>query len=105
MKEIISEQGGDPNIKSSQLNPGKHVFEVKAERNCLIREINSKNLTLLARALGAPGQKKSGVYLNKKEGEKIEKDDTICTLYSENMYNLTEGKKTIKELPVFGFNE
>jgi len=105
MKEIISEQGGDPNIKSSQLNPGKHVFEVKAERNCLIREINSKNLTLLARALGAPGQKKSGVYLNKKEGEKIEKDDTICTLYSENMYNLTEGKKTIKEFPVFGFNE
>lgn len=103
MKEIIFEQGGSKNIKSSQLIPGKFIYKVKAQKDSVIKNINSKNLTLLIKALGAPLQKKSGVYLDKKEGEKIKKGETIYTLYSENMYNLNQGKKTLKEFPVFAF--
>jgi putative thymidine phosphorylase len=103
MKEIIFEQGGSKNIKSSQLIPGKFIYKVKAQKDSVIRNINSKNLTLLIKALGAPLQKKSGVYLDKKEGEKIKKGETIYTLYSENMYNLNQGKKTLEEFPVFAF--
>jgi len=103
MKEIIFEQGGSKNINSSQLIPGKFTYKVKAQKDSVIKNINSKNLTLLIKALGAPLQKKSGVYLDKKEGEKIKKGETICTLYSENMYNLNQGKKTLEEFPVFAF--
>jgi putative thymidine phosphorylase len=103
MKEIIFEQGGSKNIKSSQLIPGKFTYKIKAQKDSVIKNINSKNLTLLIKALGAPLQKKSGVYLDKKEGEKIKKGETIYTLYSENMYNLNQGKKTLKEFPVFAF--
>jgi thymidine phosphorylase len=103
MKEIIFEQGGNQNIKSSELIPGKLTYEMKAENNCIIKNIDSRNLTLLTKALGAPLQKKSCVYLDKKEGEKIKKNETICTLYSENVYNLNQGKKTLTEFPIFTF--
>lgn len=103
MKEIIFEQGGNPNINSGKLIPGKFIHEVRVEKNCEIKNIDSKNLTLLTKSLGAPLQKGAGVYLNKKEGEKIKTGETLCTLYSENVYNLNQGKKTIQQFPVFSF--
>lgn len=103
MREIIFEQGGNKNIKSFELMPGKFIYKEEAEKDCVIKNINSKNLTLLVKALGAPSQKKAGVYLNKKEGEKIKKGEPICTLYSENVYNLRIGKETLQKYPVFEF--
>ena len=103
MREIIFEQGGDPTVDSNKLIPGKFAYKIKADRDCIIKNIDSKNLTILVKSLGAPIQKGAGVYLDKKEGEKAAKGDPICTLYSENMYNLGEGKKIIREFPVFGF--
>ncbi len=103
MKEIIREQGGDPNITSDKLTPGQFSYKIKAQKDCVIKDIDSKNLTLLVKALGAPLQKGAGVYLDKKEGEIVEKGGPICTLYSENVYNLRAGKMTIRRFPVFSF--
>lgn len=104
MKEIISEQGGNSSINSSKLIPGKFTCKIKAAKNCVIKNIDSKNLTLLVKALGAPMQKGAGIYLDKKEGEIIRKGDSICALYSENVYNLKDGKRTMRQFPVFNFN-
>lgn len=104
MREIIFEQGGNPDINSAKLIPGKFTYKIKAEKNCAIKNIDSKNLTLLVKALGAPLQKGAGIYLDKKEDEKAEKGDILCTLYSENVYNLKEGKKTIEQFPIFSFS-
>ncbi len=103
MKEIISEQGGNSNINSGKLIPGKFSYKLKAKKDCVIKNINSKNLTLLAKTLGAPSQKKAGIYLDKKEGERAIKNDSICTLYSENVYNLREGKRIVEQFPIFTF--
>jgi len=103
MKEIIFEQGGNQDIDSSKLIPGKFTYKLRAKKNYVIKSIDSKNLTLLVKALGAPLQKGAGIYLNKKEGEKVGKGDSICTLYSENVYNLRVGKKTMQQFPVFNF--
>ena len=46
---------------------------------------------------------KAGIYLHKKIGEKIEKGEVICTFYSENMYNLKEGKTSLKNFPIINF--
>jgi putative thymidine phosphorylase len=103
MKEIIFEQGGNQNIESTKLTPGKFSSKIKAEKDCIVKNIDSKNLTLTVKALGAPTFKKSGIYLDKKEGEKVKKGEPICTIYSENMYNLKQGKKIIGQYPVFTF--
>lgn len=102
-KEIIKAQGGNPNVKSSTLVLGKHVFEEKADRGGIIKELNSKNITSIAKILGAPKQKGAGVYLNKKIGDKVSKDETIYTLFSENVYNLREGKDSLVNFPIIRY--
>lgn len=100
MQEIIKEQGGNPNIDSEDLKPGEISAKIKSTKNGVIKRINSKNITIVGRLLGAPKQKGSGIYLNKKIGEKVAKNDTICTLYSESMYNLKNGKSSEKRFPI-----
>jgi len=100
MKEIIKAQDGNPNIDSEDLKPGKFHHAIIAIKSGIVRKIHSKNATVLAKILGAPKHKKAGLYLHKKIGEKIEKGDTIYTLYSENAYNLKEAKDSTVHFPV-----
>lgn len=100
MKEIIKAQGGNPNVDSEFLKVGKHKLEEKADKGGVIKEINSKNVTNVAKILGAPKQKGSGIYLNKKIGDKIKKGDVIYTLFSESVYNLKEGKDSLVNFPL-----
>lgn len=98
MMEIIEAQKGDPTITAEKLTHklGKHTFSVKATHADHVREINSHNLTVIAKILGAPTQKGSGVYLDKKLGERFEKGDTLFTLFSEKEYTLEEAKESLK---------
>lgn len=100
MQEIIQAQGGNPNIDSEDLNPGHFSFKVLAKKKGLVKSINSYSLTLIAKILGAPLQKKAGIYLHKKIGEKVDTGDVLCTFYSENMYNLKEGKDSLVNFPI-----
>lgn len=101
MQEIIKAQGGNPNIDSEDLLPGKYSLIVAAHKSGIIKKINSQNITILAKILGAPVEKKSGIYLNKKIGEKVDQHTTICTLYSESVYNLKEAKESVSSFPIF----
>jgi putative thymidine phosphorylase len=100
MQEIVKAQGGKAKVDSESLKPGKYTFEIKSKGSGIVKEINSKNITSVARILGAPAQKGAGIYLNRKIGEKVEKGETIYTLYSESMYNLKEGKESTENFPV-----
>lgn len=99
MKEIIKEQGGNAGINSNKLKPGNFSFKITSYKNQKVIGINSKNLTILAKILGAPKQKGAGVFLDKKIGEKAKIGETLYTIYSENVYNLKEGKGTIFNFP------
>ncbi|QQG40907.1 MAG: thymidine phosphorylase [Candidatus Levyibacteriota bacterium] len=103
MKEIIKEQMGNNNITSNQLIPGKFSFVIKATDNRPIKKINNKNLTIIAKILGAPAQKKAGIYLDKKIGDIIQKNEALYTLYSETVYNLEEAKESIPNFPIVEF--
>ncbi len=103
MKQIIKAQGGNPNIQSSDLAPGKYSFAYLAPKKCEIKGFNVKNLTLITRVLGAPDMKGSGIFLNKKIGEMIKRGEPICTFYSDSMYNLKEGKESLKNFPLIDF--
>jgi putative thymidine phosphorylase len=103
MHEIIEAQGGDSDIISSDLKPGRFFYEAKAKEGGEVKELNSKNITVLARILGAPAQKKSGMYLHKKSGEKVKIGDSIFTLYSESQHNLEEAKDSLVNFPILSF--
>lgn len=101
MKEIIGAQGGNSKVTSADLKPGSHYFHIKASKSGHIESFNIKELTIVAKILGAPDIKGAGIYLNKKIKEKVSMDDAVCTLYSEKVYNLKEGIDSLKNLNLF----
>ncbi|MDP3987578.1 MAG: thymidine phosphorylase [Candidatus Levybacteria bacterium] len=100
MKEIIKSQGGKPDIDSEDLKPGRFSFRKIADKNGVIKKIDSRNLTVITKILGAPNKKGAGIYLNKKIRDCVEKGEVLYTLYSENIYNLKEAKESLLNLPV-----
>jgi putative thymidine phosphorylase len=103
MREIINAQGGHSDIISDNLKAGEHSFEIKAKENAIVKEVNSTNVTIIAKILGAPLQKKSGLYLHKKAGENIKPGDVIITLYSESKRNLEEAKDSLTNFPMLSY--
>lgn len=103
MQQIIQVQGGDPRIASTDLVPGRYDYTVKADKSGEIKEIDCKNATIIAKILGAPAQKKSGIYLHKKNGERVQKNAMLCTLYSESEQHLREAKESLDQFPIFTY--
>lgn len=103
MKEIIKAQGGKSDIISEELQPGRFNYSVLAKQTKTVKAINSKNATVLAKILGAPAQKKSGIYLSKKVGEKVVNGEPMFILYSESEYNLKEAKELLKHFPILEY--
>ncbi|MDO8657974.1 MAG: thymidine phosphorylase [Candidatus Levybacteria bacterium] len=99
-KEIIKAQGGNPEIDSDGLKPGRFSHQILAKNNGIVAKINSLNATIITKILGAPVQKGSGIYLSKKIGEKVKVSEVIYTLYSESKYNLKEAKDSIENFPI-----
>lgn len=103
MKEIIKAQGGNSNIESDDLKPGNFSHKILAGKNGIVKGIHSQNTSIIAKILGAPLQKKSGIYLAKKIGDRVEKGEILYVLYSEKMYNLTEARDSLDNLPIMSY--
>lgn len=103
MKEIIAAQGGNEKVLSTQLKPGKYTHEVFAKKNGIIKAIDSKNASTIAKILGAPIQKKSGIYLAKKIGDEVKTKQLLFTLYSEHPYTLKEAIESLPHFPVIEY--
>ncbi len=94
LKEIIKAQGGNPDCTEnySLFNVGKNKLEIKAENEGYISKLDALNIAKACKLLGAGRDKKSdnidfgaGCILNKKIGDKVQKDELLCTLYFNNV--------------------
>jgi len=88
MKEIISNQGGNPDISSEDLKPGQFSHVVHSPDNGKISEIDNTSLIKIAQVLGVPYERGAGMYFHKKIGDTVSKDEPLYTLYAENENNL-----------------
>lgn len=100
MKAIIKAQGGNEHRTHRDLKVGRFRHEVISHRSGTITQVNSIQATAIAKVLGAPSQKGSGIFLNKKIGDEVKKGETIYTLYSQSMYNMEEAKETLSHAPI-----
>lgn len=101
MREIIKAQGGNPNVISSKLVPGKEKYEMKSPKKGMVTFINNQEISVVCRVLGCPTDKKSGMYLNRKLEETVDKGDILATLYSSDVWRLKEAIDTLKTMPIF----
>ncbi|HTY47160.1 MAG TPA: AMP phosphorylase [Methanomassiliicoccales archaeon] len=89
-REIVGAQGGNPDIKSADIVPGKLTYELVAKKSGYVKGIVNKQIVKTARAAGAPKDKGAGVFLHAKEGTKVDAGQSLLTIYSENDNKLQE---------------
>ncbi len=90
MREIIENQGGNPNIKPEEIPLGDETEDILAPFSGYIVEVDNKAVNAIARAAGAPEDKGAGVYLYKKRGGYVKKGEPIMKIYAEKSSKLSE---------------
>ncbi len=111
-KEIIESQGGNSKIIDdySVLPQAAIQYEVKSDKDSFVKHIDALKVAKACKILGAGREKKTdiidysvGVYLNKKDGEAVKKNETFATIYSNKEELIEEAKQLI--LSAFEFTE
>lgn len=100
-KEIIKAQGGNEHVSSRSLRLAAHVSHIESPKKGKIVEVNNINLNTLAKVLGAPIDKKAGVYLLKRRDEMIDRNEPMLEFHSTDKYRLKEALDTYKHIPVY----
>ena len=101
MRQIIKIQGGNPNISSSKIELGKFKEEIRSLKKGRIIGFDNHQLTVVGKILGAPADKKAGLFLSRRIEEKVDKDDILFVIYSSDKWRLQEAKETVKTMPIF----
>ena len=92
-REIVSAQGGDYDIRSDDLVPGKYVIDVISSKSGYVHSIKNKDLVSVAKATGAPSDKGAGILLYKKKGQRVEKGEMLFQLYGDNEAKVRRAKE------------
>jgi len=79
MNNIIKAQGS----KEIDLQPGKLCYPVCAERDGVVTRIDNFQTAKIARIAGAPMDKKAGIDLFKKLGDKVIKGEPLFQIHAE----------------------
>lgn len=101
MREIIKEQGGNPNVGVEDIRLGEFKYEVPSGKKGIITSFNNHNLTTIGKILGCPASKHSGIYLVSRIDEKVNKGDILCILYASDSWRLEEAKETLSNMPIY----
>jgi len=83
MNEIIRLQG-----KKKRPSLGKFNYLLKSRKTGKVNEINNEIIAKIARIAGAPKDKGSGLYLEKKINQKVKKGELLYTVYAESKFKL-----------------
>jgi len=101
MREIIKIQGGNPDVSIDAIKLGEYKYELKSDSKGAITTFNNQDLTIIAKILGCPGDKKAGIFLERKVDERVNKNDILCVLYSSDKWRLKEAKETLAHVPIY----
>lgn len=96
MKEIIKAQKGKI-FSSEQIPMPKLKIDIISKEEGVVEEINTKELTKIARIAGCPANKYAGIMMNKIVGDKINKGELLYTIYAEQKNRLELAEEYAKE--------
>ncbi|MGM0410394.1 MAG: pyrimidine-nucleoside phosphorylase [Bacillota bacterium] len=105
-KEFIKAQNGDTGVVENYklLPQADNIIEVKSQKSGFINKIDALEIGLTAMEVGAGRETKEdeinkavGVVLNKKRGEKVEKDEILAYLHLDDLSKEKESKNRLLE--------
>ena len=97
--EIVVAQGGRPDLKSTDLVPGKFSEDIVASKSGYVHTIHNKDIVAIAKASGAPNDKGAGLIINKKTGQRVEAGEVLFTIYADNEAKLRRARETAIKYP------
>ena len=97
-KEIVAEQGGNPNVKVSDLPIGTHKYVVEAQAAGRVRLVDNRDISRIARAAGAPHDKGAGIILHCEQGDKVKKGDLLFEIVAESGPKLDFAAKLLDDI-------
>jgi len=101
LMEIIEAQGGNPQIKSHEIAIGDNCEDILAPAGGYVVAFFNKRLVELARMAGAPSDKKAGVIIHRKMGERVKKGEPLITICSSSDWELESAVKDAKrQMPI-----
>lgn len=101
MMEIIEAQKGDPKITSDKLHAGPHTKQVHADKSGVIKSVNNNNITIIAKVLGAPQDRRAGMFLHKRIGDKVDHKEVLFDMYAETEHRLHEAQDSLELFPIY----
>ncbi len=110
-REMIEIQGGDPKVLEtpSSLPRAQHSSIVYARRAGFITSIRCEQVGLASLILGGGRSKKEdiidpavGITLQKKVGDLVRANETLCTIHYNSDRNLEEARRMLEEAFVVG---
>ncbi|MDI3541192.1 MAG: phosphorylase [Candidatus Methanomethylophilaceae archaeon] len=90
--EIVAAQGGNGDIKSSDIALGRYSVEIESVRGGYVNFIDNKALVAIARATGAPGEKGGGLLLQRKLDQRVERGDVLFEIFSDHPERLERAR-------------
>ncbi len=101
MREIISAQGGNPDIKPEDIQIGDKKETVVAPYSGYVTQIYNQHVNEIARAAGAPRDKGAGLVLLRKKEGKVDKGEPLFEIYAEHETKLDEALEVARrKLPL-----
>lgn len=97
--QIVVAQGGRPDLKSTDLVPGKFSEDIVASKSGYVHSIHNKDIVAIAKASGAPNDKGAGLIINKKKGQRVEAGEVLFTIYADNEAKLRRARETAIRYP------
>ncbi len=95
LMEIIVAQGGKE-ISSEEVEIGKYRKKIESKVAGRIKHIDNRNISKICRMLGAPFDKKAGMILCKKKGEKVERGEILFELISDSKERIENAERMLK---------
>ena len=98
MREIICEQGGDPEIDPEDIEVGRHTLDVTSDNRGAVLWFDNHLLVAMARLAGAPKDKKAGIVLHKKIGQRVKKGEKVMTVFAEKATKIHSVERLLNEV-------
>ena len=106
-KELVKNQGGDTSYieDANKFKKAKYIIPVRLEKEGIVKELKAEEIGKLSVFLGAGRIKKedkieieAGIVLNKKVGDKVERDVIVAYIHANDEDKAKEAVKKIKEI-------
>ena len=105
LKEFIEAQGGDSSVveDTGRLPKASIVMDIIAQENGFVKRIDTEQIGMASLVLGGGREIKDseidlsvGIVLQKKIGDKVEKEDVVATIYANDLEKLKMAKEKLE---------